>query len=422
MSVRQDRYHFSGWMLLIFLASAGMKWFPIITTGSLSIEANNLGALVLIAAIPLFVIGSGFRLVIPPLVALILISNILLWFAFSIRGQPRGVDMLAVTFPAALACLGVLGIAPVVVDNLRKYVWLAFLLMNGLVVVSAHIAGVNIMGGAMDYLTTLNRNALLFQVIRPIFNAFAPAGDTNYLATMMNEVAAAYTVFFIIAGSLVLRGGWRMWLVLLLSFLINFVMFSSSAVMVIGLSSLIMVLRWFAMTRSWIARISVIWILMMAAVMLAPAIGHYIGSSVSGDAGSRGMRLDQYIYAVHKIEQNMFMGIGYVTIDGNVIHNYFLFSWVSAGILGATIAVAVFAMTLHLIFTGIYGVLYGRAPELQMMVALLSFLFLIRILFSGGGGIPSGIGIVAIALALLIRRRVRQLEMAAPRVAVVRAD
>jgi hypothetical protein len=409
--VREDSYRFSGLMLLTFLASAGMKWFPIIKTGSLSIEANNLGALIVIAAIPLFVVGRGFKLVVPPMVALIIFSNILLWFAFSIRGQEQGARMLSVTFPAAIACLGVLQIAPIAIDNLRKYVWWAFLLLSGLVVVSAQITGVDIFGGAIDYVTTLNRNMLLFQVLRPIFNAFAPAGDTEYLATMMNEVAAAYAVLFIIAGSLAVRGGWRMWTIAAVSFVVNFVMFSSSAVMVIGFSVLIISLRWFILTKNWAAKFFVIWILIMGAVLMAPSVAQYVEDSVVEDAGSRGMRLDQYSYAVSSIDQNMLTGIGYVEINGNVIHNYFLFSWVSAGIVGAAIAIAVFGATIRLIVAGIYGVIHGRTPELHMMVALLSFLFLIRILFSGGGGIPSGIGIVAIALALLIRRRIKQLEV-----------
>jgi hypothetical protein len=116
----------------------------------------------------------------------------------------------------------------------------------------------------------------------------------------------------------------------------------------------------------------------------------------------------QYTQAFHLIGENVFLGKGYHEIDGNPIHNQLLFAWVSAGFAGFLLSFTLYILSFMLIIKGIYGAfLRSRYLPEYLMLATLPMLFVVRISVGGAGGLPSGAGVYAIGMAVVVERYLR---------------
>ncbi len=392
---------YSGLVVFVALATIGIKWFVILRVGRFQLELSNFGALMLIALLGVSILL--FRQVRAPMILNVLVVLLLLLLAsFTIKGEPPNIVIMSLA-----ATLGAYSIANTTSMRSSTPVFLAFVFFFGFFVFSALYAGVDLIDGFRDYIVTRNRDRFNFWVMRPVYNAFSGSGsfeDDDFRTQLNNGVSATFAVFYILAGSYALDGEKHMIPVALMSLLMVFCVFSSSAVLTCMLATIVFVI-YYLRTAEGIGYYVFILIGIVVALIVGPIIVDYLMSNIESDSNTREGRLIQYSEALDSIEDHFLFGAGLNRFHRHYVHNLFLFSFSSIGIVGAILAGYIFVYAAFLSISGLRSIISGgeMRPEL-LMVTCLPILFIIRINVGGGGGLPTGGGLVALAIALVARR------------------
>lgn len=404
LPVRRSQVLIAQLATFIALATVGAKWFLVARFGGRAIEASNFGGLIVLGLGALVVLSSR-QLRSNSVFNTLLLLQALLLVMLSLRGDPVTIVIMSIanTLVAyALVNAGTLRAPGVII--------VAFTGLLGFIVMSAAIAGIDLLGGVVEYMQTLNRDRFKFHVLRPIYNAFTSGPEVEeYTTTINNALAATFALFYVLSGSYAVCGNRRMAVVAVISLAAVFTIFSSSAMLVCGTMTIV-----FAAAAARRARSSIWWLyaLFVGLVGLSSIVtlfgAEYLVENIVSDDASRQGRLLQYEGALAAIDANFWLGAGVISVHGHYVHNLFLFAFSAIGIVGAILVLAVFVMAAGISFYGLRRSFLG--PDLQpqtLMAAGLPLIFMIRSLVGGAGGLPNGPGILALALAVIAFNEVR---------------
>jgi O-antigen ligase len=369
---------------IALLAFCGAAWVPI----SAGLEVSNIVAVFIIIA---GVCAMGRTLTLAPIYMLLIGAMLFLFFGLALHGL--GGEGQAVR--ATVYVLMGLAIAQMPQPSLKTPVVIATILFMGLIFISSVIAEINLINAIIEYLTSLNRTNFVYQTIRPMLNAFT-TGDENYVASVVNQMASALAILFVIAIT------HRAYFSAIASGLMIFILFSSSAVLAVVMMLFVLGIRWVKISKTKIGPIIIMAIAIAALPLVIIQAEAYLVLNISGDDASRSARLYQYSAAIEYINANTLFGFGYIEIDSSTIHNSFLFSWVSAGIIPAVCIAGVYILTIRKMVLSSAKSMNGNIK--WVCVFGLLAIFIIRISFGGGGGLPGSTTMAALAIALGLER------------------
>ncbi len=407
-SLRKD-VAISTFLVIVAFSTPGLKWVPIANVGGITLEISSFGALVLcIGLLVLTFIRTG-RVYAPAILVVSIALVLFVGMSFAIRGQTAGINTALLAAAYTVAAIAVANSNPTCVEKLNSSVFWACLVIGVVIAASAAISSVNIYRGVFEWIVTLDRNAFVYQYFRPLINAFAPAETVDYRASIINALSAGLTLLFIISAAKATAGSLAMLAIAFCCFCAVFVLGSSSALITCLPAGFLIGLAWLIRTRNFAAKFAVTGtVLAIAIALTGPFLLDFFGTIISDDVESRSARITQYSQAFHLIGENVILGKGWHEIDGNPIHNQLLFSWVSAGLLGFLLSFTLYVMSFVLMIKGAYGAfLRSRYLPEYLMLATLPMLFVVRISVGGAGGLPSGAGVYAIAVAVVVERYLR---------------
>ncbi len=383
-------------ILAIQLACVGLLWIPVLQVGGTRIEVSNLASLIVIGSMPLYAIPY---LRFPPVIALLYVALFGLFAAFALHGG-EGISRLVMAFVSTTAALALANLRGVTQATIARSIVIAYPIFWVFLWLSAQLAGQDLLGGALNYMQSLNRTVFVFQVLRPTFNAYVASGDITYVASTINGLSGAFYLFFVL-GLACWRCGWGPKVVCISAFVTIFVLFSSSSVLPMALICILAAIVWITRARSKFVPLLVVGLCVVALVLLSGDLLAYLALNIANDENSRAARVAQYLGSIDLIDASLGFGHGYLSIDGNNIHNFLLFATVSGGIVLGLIVLAVMVMVGWMSATA--GLRYLRDAEWQdLAIAGLMLYFVIRLLAGGAGGMPAGPGAVAMGLAHMI--------------------
>ncbi|MCV6598533.1 MAG: hypothetical protein OIF40_15790 [Mangrovicoccus sp.] len=403
ISPLEARARLFNWLFIYTaVATVGAKWLVILRLGGMRLEMSNFGTLVLIGLLGLFIVMQR-QLRMPIVLNVLLILQLVLVASFVIRGNSPTIVIMSIA-----ATLGGYSIANAMSMRDSSPVFYGAVTFFGFFVLSSFLAGVDLIGGFLDYLTSGNRDRFNYWIMRPIYNAFTPSSggaDAEFATQLNNSVAGICSLIYMLACAYALHGERRMIPVALFALLLVFTLFSSSAVLTCMVSTFIFALYYLRHSKSVFGLYLFFVVGILGVLVVGPIAAEYLSSNVEGDSYSRATRLRQYAGALGYIDENMLFGVGLIKVDGHVPHNFFLFSFAAVGLFGAFAAGFILLYAISMIVAGAYGGLIKgiRQPEL-LIATCLPILFVIRCSVGGAGGLPAGPGMVSFALALVAWR------------------
>ena len=390
-------------IVFVLLASVGAEWFQVLKAGGFTLELSNVGSLVAIGLCGLLVILRR-ELRAPMVLNVLLVLFVMLIFAMAARGQPHGVVIISL-----FGILSAYALANVHSLRNQTPVLAAFVAYIGFIALSLIISGVDFIAGFADYLSHFNRARFNAKVMHPIYNAFIAGGaDEAYRTQINNRASATFALFYILAGSYALTGQRIMIPVAAISLFAVFLIFSSAAMMVCAIVSLIFFWHWALRVENKLVVLIIVFVASTVFIIVWPTLSIYIEANLLSDSSTREGRMVQYGEALNSIDKNMIFGSGLVTVQVTYIvhiHNIILFSFATAGIAGFIAATYVILYVIWLSLKGLNAIRLGDTVQPEaLMTACLPILFLIRCMVGGGGGLPASAGALALGLALVSRR------------------
>lgn len=368
----------------LVLALCGVAWVPVVPGFEIA-NAMALSVVLLSAAF----IRRGVLL--PRIYVLLSFALLLMYFGLLAHGWGGEKNVIRAT---AYLVMGI-ALAQVPLPDLGRVASLSTAVFVGIIYLSAFVAGENLVLATVEYLTTLNRKVFVFQSVRPMLNAFA-TGEAEYVASVINIISSALAILFIISIT------HRAYIAAGVSGLLVFILFSSSSILSVTVTLLLLGVRWLILSPHKLGPLAVLAVgLLAAAVAFEQAIA-YFAVNLSSDGGSRAARLAQYSASLEFINTKPIWGGGFVYVNGYSIHNSFLFAWVSAGLLPALLVLAVYITAIYKAARASLRALNGNVQWACVFGLLV--LFLIRISFGGGGGLPGATATTALAVGLCLER------------------
>jgi hypothetical protein len=394
-------------MLLCF-SLMGIYWIRIAQIGGFSLEAYHLGLLCLIAvsAVSISTPVAMYRVVLycaPWFLAYVAFLIVLLP---ALAGTPAfGLMLKQVLFVTGFLCIAAyFSRAPAPAGTLRRGALCGLGLYLIFTEYSAQLIGKSLAGAVIDFLATGSIRGVIYGFFRPLFNSLKDPSDLAFVASLTNSIAVSLLVLAICyrAGfnkrGVDLTGTALTIVVVLLGILLN-----ARSVVLAALASIVAA----AVARRAMARaVSMMEMLYwcVAGAMLASAgfvvtLHHSsafdaIISAFEFNDNSAESRLQQYAWALGLIEEQLFVGHGYVeTESGYPIHNLFLSSWAYTGLFGFVLVVGFYvgllAMWLHWLYLVLTRHGFWTLNVRPEWVAVLPILPLFRVWISGAGGLPA---------------------------------
>ena len=386
---------FSTATFAVLLGFCGAVWVPLLPGWEIS---NLIAVAIILMGFLTFVTCGRLRL---PLIHVLLVLTLgCLYFSFRIRGDD-GEDQAIRSLAYVLMAIG---LAQFTMPNLRVAANVGTVLLLALFAISSFVAGTSLVDGTLEYLTQFDRESFVYKLMRPTLNSFATA-DANYLASVINTLSSALAVLFVVAAT------HRARLAAIACGVLVVILFSTAAVLAVGITLFVLGARWAARSPGKLGPAAAILLVVVAAPLLYEPALHYFSLNVTQDDASRAARLEQYAGAMNYIDANPLIGVGYVQIGGHLIHNVFLFSWVSAGVVPAVLIAIVYVLAFGLVFRALPATIYGDIRWCGVLG--LTSIFLIRITIGGGGGLPEATAMSALAIALALDWQLRQFGPAA---------
>ena len=382
-----------------------LTWVPVLSGGGTDLELSNMVQLIFILILPFALVFSRRATPVTILFGLFVAWSLVMLLALSLHGNTGGTGVVRQQLAQALfgwslaLCIANSDVQVGRVGLVSLIVFLSALEL------SAISAGNSIVLGALDFVLTLNRDYFVYWVLRPALNAFTnQVDDPVFLASEINNVANAmvFLVCLIFFHDPDEDPGQRRplaWVMAGLGLILGFVIFSTSAVLVIAVFLLSLLFR---MTAKLSPSVRLLAILLILGVILAAyqPLSTFMALNLADDEASREARVEQFAYAVEAIDSRLLTGVGFSETGGHVIHNWALFSWATAGLVAFLIVIAAY-IVLGTVSVRLMRVVPRSAPA----ILAVSTLFMIRTSVGGAGGIPSGASVLACAVltGLLIR-------------------
>jgi hypothetical protein len=405
----------AGWLALTGFIAMPLSWIPLFIIGPTVLEIPNAVSIAFLLLLPFAILVSKRMIHIHLVFGLLLLWSLLYFAAQQLHGTLNdGRQVLQQQFmEAAFGWMLALTIAH---SNLRLHqigLW-ALVSLLGFIELSALLVRVDLFTGLIDYLITQNRGAMLYGVMRPSFNAFVQTStDLSYVGAVINSLASSLVLLSLLIfmregeadkGSSLLAKG-----ISIFGLIFASILFSSSAMLVIlafACAYLLEIMRRGGPTARVLVPVTGIAVV----ILLAIPAGTFIMENIAEDTASRSSRLDQYIYALNAISSHAMLGIGFFLIDNNPVHNWPLFSWSTSGLFAFLTVISVYLL---LTLSGLRAARYLRkgAPVIFGLWAIV----IVRTSFGGGGGVPTGAAIGAMAALLGLLERHRRFARAARR-------
>lgn len=405
--MKDAEYHRLGWRdWLVVLATPLMliDWVPLLAS-SVRFEVSDLMEVLMTCLLPILILRSRASSAVHVVFGLLIFWCAVILLAVTLHGT-EGTDIVRKQLGSAFSAWALalcIADSKIGIGRVALFGGATFLLMLEW---SALRSGVSMFGGIVTFFSSLNRSELVYHVMRPTLNAFAPPGEPIYPASALNTVANSLVLFGCLGASAqksdapwARRGTWMLSAFLLL---VAFGIFSSSATIVIftlAAGALVTLFKRLSCAGSSIAALAISACLIVTAVPMY----NFVKLNILEDADSRGARTDQYVRAIKVINDHVVVGAGYFEVDRNPIHNWLLFSWATAGIVAFMIATIFYFLVLRLVVQ-----LIQAEPRNAAMAVALFMLLLVRTSAGGGGGVPSGVASVAAAFLVGIGVRSRR--------------
>ena len=393
----------SSFLIGMALAFTGLVFVPVGSFSGTRIELSNLAALALVFSLPVF----GYPILRLPH-AFRLICMALVWFSAVFVLDGAGIFLLPMT---ALAVLGGIALANLHQPSLSSWgiiLVAALVVFTSILALAAATAGQNLVVGVADYLSSLNRSAFVFKVIRPTFNAFVPGQNVEYVASAINSLSGGFAILSLISfGCLGMVRGAS--IVAVVSVLFVFILFSSSSVLAVASAGLLLAIRWIRQSERKLGPIVLCLALLTLSPFLMGDLALYLAANIGNDDASRAARLGQYAAAVELIAERPWTGHGLVEVSGHTVHNWLLFAGVTGGIGLMGVVLAVYAVVLRDLVRACRLALGGGDPRWLAVAGLLGF-FLIRISFGGAGGMPTTLAAMSLGFACLMTRAIAEVS------------
>lgn len=399
------------WDVLTFagISLTTLTWIPVLVRGDTILELPNVVQLAFILLLPGVLLFSRPAPLVHVVFLLLLAWSLVMLIALSLHGSPGGSGYIQQQTSQALFGWSLaLCIANGRV-RINRVAIVALVIIFAALEFSAISAGSSALLGAFDFVTTLDRTTFVYRVLRPALNAFTnQEGDIVYLASQVNNVANMIVVLGCLAffsGAEERNIGIRLFgnTLALLALIFAFIMFSSSAVLVMAMFALVSAIHITLRLPSHLRNLVLLAILTVTILLFQP-VNRFLDANLSEDEASRSVRIEQAKAAFGAINESVLTGVGQFHVGANLIHNWMLFSWATAGIVAFLLVLAVYFMMAF-----IAVVLCKAAPKGTPTVVALLTLFLVRTSVGGSGGIPSGPAVLAAALicGLIARHSVR---------------
>lgn len=409
---QSDRGWYWGALTYVGLSFSTLSWVPTFSGGGTDLELSNMVQLIFILILPGLFVFSRRATPVTLLFSLLIAWDLVMLLALTLHGSGGGTGVVQQQLAATLFGWSLALCIANSEARIGRVAMVALVVYIAALEFSAIRAESSVFLGAFDFLRTLNRDEFIYRVMRPILNVFTSADeDLVFLASEVNNLAntmvlLACTIFFRGPGEEARTEGLIGGLVAAVGLILAFIIFSTSGVVVAAVFLLALLLK--AASRLSLP-MRILLILLTAALILAliQPISTFVAVNLADDQASRGARVEQYEYAVGAINSSILFGVGFSKAGGNVIHNWALFSWTTAGI------VAFFLVLAAYLWISCVAVLLARAvPRSFPSILAMLVLFIMRTSVGGAGGIPSGPSILAAALltGLLVRyeRRIPQ--------------
>lgn len=406
---RLSRDTLSCFIVFISLGFSGAAWIPAFHLSGLTVELSNLSTIICISILLVY-ISKVFRVRIPLEARFWLVSLVSVTLMFLMHGG----DGISITIRSLLAFLGALLIFNIPlpkVDRFVNVVNFSFIIFIFLIWASSKVVGLSLISAVTDYLSSFDRHAFTYHFMRVLFNAFSQGREEQYVASVINAIAASLTMFYLISASLVVAGFYKMLPVALSSLTACFILFSTSSIIACTLGSMMIFICWIKHQRNIIAPIFVLIGICSILFFSYEIFYSYFEFNLNSDTTSRAHRLHQIEQSLNSINENLFFGVGHIIYNGYEIHNWLLFSWVSGGLITGALALLANASVVLLISHGFLSALRNKQNfHMYLIVATLPIIFLISVNVGGGGGSPSGPPLISFAVAIAFKYAAKNLR------------
>lgn len=399
----------TGILAFIGIVTVPLDWVPVISSGGTVLEVPNMVSLLFAMILPFVLLMSKRMWRINLIFGLMLLWTLVFVLAMILHQTPEGLpaarqQVMQCLFGWTLA----LSIAHSNIRVSRIGFW-ALVSLGSILLISSVIVGVSLFDETLHFMLTLDRDRFAYKALRPTFNAFVSNNsDADYVASMINNVANGIALF----AALVFfpdrkepRGLFAPEKLFAFAFIgFAFIMFSSSATLVI--LTFLTILGLHLMTHSSMLVRSTLPLLGLAAMIAVTGpVLHFVEGNLESDAKSRGGRVGQYEVAIDRISESVVSGTGYFQVDGLPVHNWALFSWSAAGYLPFLIVISVYV---GLALSGFQALKLLRNSSIVIIPLMAQFY--IRTSVGGGGGVPAGCAVVAIAVIMGLLERYHRVE------------
>ncbi|WP_316365159.1 O-antigen ligase family protein [Candidatus Thiodiazotropha sp. CDECU1] len=405
----------STFILSIALLTGGISWVPIIVYWGINIDVDNLGRLFTIAMLPLLIFQNGFKIRIDSILIVLFLWVVWTAVLMNARTGTDGIEIIRMWLVETVFAYTILNCNIKSIISLKVISILSVFVLSLVFVSSAYFAGIDLIGDTLNYILTQDRSHFLYYTLKSTFNAFSPfvTDIDEYNSAVINKLAASYSLLYTVllfmpkSNSSIIN---KMNTVAIgLSTVFILLLFSTSSVLMFLFSTLI-----YAKLRLKQNKLGVIIIMAIIGFVLTSIIIVFAGSDIvdyilyqlDSDIGSRQGRILQYTGALRYIQQSPIFGIGYVTFDGSAVHNWLLFSWIAGGIVSVLLSIIVyFLITAKVVSIKNKISKYEKYNfDLIYLLTALSFIFFVRTMVGGAGGVASGAGMFALAIFLLLSK------------------
>jgi O-antigen ligase len=403
----------SNLILLVVMVTVGICWIPMASILGVVIDVENIGRVFAISLLPLLIFSNKFKVRTDAIIVVLFLW--ILWTAvlMNLHTGNEGMYLMRMWLVEVLFAFTILNCNIQSIYSLRLITIISVFSLTLIFAYSAYSVGIDLVNETLNYVITQNRSHFLYFTLKGTFNAFSTYTD-EYKTVVINKVAATYSLYYCVLLLLPKSNSSIVntlnIVALIISAIFIVLLFSSSGVLVFVFSSLLYAVKILKEKKVNGVIIIVIFGLMtvsVLAVYVGGDIVDYVMFQVDSDTDSRAGRIVQYTGALNYIMKYPILGVGYKTFDGAPVHNWILFSWLSAGFLSALMAIAVYLLIVKKSLSNSANILYINNDKIPLtyLVMALAFIFLIRSLVGGGGGVVSGAGMNALAIILLYSRK-----------------
>lgn len=394
-----------GTALAILLATLTLDWILLARVGGFAINLNYFGAILAAGLIGLRDTGPRATFVMLRLAGVVgafYVLYLAILFLGLVGSDGQGIVFRQVFFVIIGLATSAVVLALHGSAGLLRWAALAGIVAFVLTTeVLARRIGQSWLTAVPKFVMSGDLNSMIYGFLRDTFNVLSDNPDDPVQASAKNAVAVAlWTLAVLYRAATPKPVDWAGRIVLVGVIGLLLAMSTRSAIIVALVA--LPVSYGIAVARSGVRDLT--FLLIAGGIALIIAVGGYLividDSAVAGILGERlslndsssAARIDQYRWAITRIEGAWLLGSGYAEIDGHPVHNLFLGAWMHAGIFAFLLVSAAYLTGLGLWLRFVLIVTrhpeHWRLPMRVEWVALLPLIGLFRVWLSGDAGHP----------------------------------